>query len=515
MNGADALMQTLVASGVDICFANPGTTEMHLVAALDRTEGMRAVLGLFEGVVTGAADGYGRMAGKPASTLTHLGPGFANGLANLHNARRARTPIVNIVGDHATYHVGLDAPLTSDIEGLARPMSVWVRTVEDARSVARSGAEAVAGALTPPGGPATLIVPSDTAWNEAPAPHAPIAPPAYDVVDSKVIDLTAQALRKARNPVLLLGSSAVSPEALEAAGRIAAATGARLIRDTFIARIGRGAGRVSPEVLSYFGEGARDQLKDADLMVIAGTRPPVSFFAYKGQPSSLVPEGCETVTLAGTVADAPHALGALAEALNAPADAAQRQKLDKPAPASGNELTSEAVGQTIAALLPEGTIVSDEGTTCGIFTAIATAGSEAHEWLQLTGGAIGQGLPLAAGAALACPDRKVLCLHGDGGAMYTVQALWTMAREKLDVVNVIFSNRSYAILALELMRADTGNAGRKALSLFDLSNPDLNWAQLAEGMGVRAGRAESVKDFNRQFADAMKSKGPHLIEAVV
>jgi acetolactate synthase I/II/III large subunit len=514
MNGADALMQTLVNAGVTICFANPGTTEMHLVAAVDRTEGMRPVLGLFEGVVTGAADGWGRMTGKPAATLLHLGPGLANGLANLHNARRARTPILNLVGDHATYHVGLDAPLTSDIESLAQPMSIWVRTVKDAAGMAKDGAEAVAGALSPPGGPSTLIIPSDCAWSEASGLHAPVAPAPYEAVDSKVIDLTAQALKKARKPVLLLGSSAVTPEALEAAGRIAAATGARLMRDTFISRIGRGAGRVTPDVLSYFPELALDQLKEHDLMVIAGTRPPVAFFAYQKLPGSLVPAGCEPVTLAGPKADAPGALRALAEALGASGEPA-RQNLDKPGLASGNDLTPESVGQTIAALLPEGAIVSDEGTTCGIFTAIATTGAEAHEWLQLTGGSIGQGMPLAAGAALACPDRKVLCIHGDGGAMYTVQALWTMAREKLDVVNVIFSNRSYAILAMELMRADTGNAGPKALSMFDLANPELNWPKLAEGMGVSASRAETVSQFNRQLADAFRTKGPHLIEAVV
>ncbi len=249
--------------------------------------------------------------------------------------------------------------------------------------------------------------------------------------------------------------------------------------------------------------------------MIVGTRPPVAFFAYRNMPGSLVPEGCETVTLAGPKADAPGALEALAEALSAPAEPAPRQKLEKPGLATGGDLTSEAVGQTIAALLPEGTIVSDEGTTCGIFTTIATTGAEAHEWLQLTGGSIGQGMPVAAGAALACPDRKVLCIHGDGGAMYTVQALWTMAREKLDVVNVIFSNRSYAILALELMRADTGNAGPKALSMFDLSNPEIGWPQIAQGLGVKAGRAETVDQFNLQLADALKTRGPHLIEAVV
>ena len=167
MNGAESLVRTLVAGGVDVCFSNPGTSEMHFVAALDRVEGMRCVLGLFEGVVTGAADGYFRMKGTPASTLLHLGPGLANGLANLHNAKKANSGIVNIVGQHATHHIGYNAPLTSDIEGLARPMSAWVRTSPDAKSVSADGAAAIAAARSAPPQIATLILPADTAWNEA------------------------------------------------------------------------------------------------------------------------------------------------------------------------------------------------------------------------------------------------------------------------------------------------------------------------------------------------------------
>src|SRR5271167_1334621 len=167
MNGAESLVRTLVGGGVNVCFANPGTSEMHFVAALDRVEGMRCVLGLFEGVVTGAADGYFRMKNTPASTLLHLGPGLANGLANLHNAKKANSGIVNIVGQHATYHIGFNAPLTSDIEGLARSMSAWVRTSPNAKSVAADGAAAIAAAKSAPPKIATLILPADTAWNEA------------------------------------------------------------------------------------------------------------------------------------------------------------------------------------------------------------------------------------------------------------------------------------------------------------------------------------------------------------
>ncbi len=513
MNGAESLVATLVASGVDACFTNPGTSEMHFVAALDRVEGMRPVLCLFEGVATGAADGYGRMAGKPAATLLHLGPGLANGLANLHNAKRAATPIVNIVGDHATYHAQHDAPLASDIAAVAAPFSSWVHASTDAGKVAHDAARAVAAARKPPGGIATLILPADTAWSEADGPAEPIAtaepaPPRPDAVAR-----AADALASGKAAVILLRGDALTEEGLAQAGRIAKTTGARVMCDTFTARLPRGAGRFAPTALPYFAEQIVETLAGTERLVLVGAKPPVAFFAYPGKPGWLTPEGCEIVVLAQPHESGPAALDALADAvgaLGASPDLAPLARPDLPAP---GPIDSALVGQIIGRLLPEGAIVSDEAATSRLGPALHTAGAPPHDWLALTGGSIGQGVPLATGAAVACPDRKVLALQGDGGGMYTLQALWTQAREKLDVTTVIFANRSYAILNVEMKRVGA-DPGPKALSVMDLHDPVLDWVKLAEGMGVEAVRVDMTEAFADHFARCMREKGPHLIEVV-
>jgi len=514
MNGAESLVQTLVNCGVEVCFANPGTSEMHFVAALDRVPGMRAVLALFEGVVTGAADGYGRMAGKPAATLLHLGPGLANGLANLHNARRASTPIVNIVGDHATYHAQYDAPLASDIMGFARPVSGWVYSSPSARTAAADAARAVQASMEPPGQIATLILPANAAWEEAEGAATPLAPMKPAQVSSSRVDEIAKALGDGKKSAILIRGAALQPHGLEAAGRIAAKTGARLLCDTFAPRIARGAGIVAVERIPYFAEQIVDFLKDLEHLVLVGAKPPVSFFAYPGKPSWCVPEGCKVHTLAHPHEDGVAALDALVEAVRATKDVSNRAEFKQPGLPTGN-LDAYSAAQAIAQLMPENAIVSDESATSGLSVGMFTANSHPHDHLALTGGSIGQGLPVATGAAIACPNRKVICLHGDGGAMYTVQSLWTQAREKLDVTNVIFSNRSYAILKIELMRVGAGNPGPRALSMFDIGNPQLGWVQLAQGMGVEATRAETAEEFSVQFGDAMKQRGPRLIEVVL
>jgi acetolactate synthase-1/2/3 large subunit len=514
MNGAESLVRTLVASGVEVCFANPGTSEMHFVAALDRVEGMRAVLTLFEGVATGAADGYGRMAEKPAATLLHLGPGLANGLANLHNARRAATPIVNIVGDHATYHAQYDPPLASDIAGFARPVSAWIQSSMSAATVADDGARAVQAARQAPGQIATLILPADTAWLEAERPASPLPVQGPSRVSQHAIDNVAHALGEGRRSAMLLRGSALGRRGLEATGRIAAKSGARILCDTFSPRITRGAGLVAAERLPYFAEQIVEFLRDFELLILVGSKPPVSFFAYPGKPSWCVPEGCRILHLAHPHEDAVVALEAVAEAIAAPRDSVGRAPLQRPDIPEG-KLNAYTAGQVIGHFLPEGAIISDEAATSGLGTASYTAGAPPHDLLSLTGGSIGLGVPMATGAALACPDRKVVCLQGDGGAMYTLQALWTQAREKLDVTTVIFANRSYYILNIELMRVGAENPGPKALSMLDLHNPELDWVSLARGMGVEASRAETNADFASAFADAMKSRGPRLIEVVL
>ncbi|HQN53763.1 MAG TPA: acetolactate synthase large subunit [Novosphingobium sp.] len=515
MNGAEAFIETLHAHGVEVCFANPGTSEMQLVAAVDRQHGMRAILGLFEGVVTGAADGYGRMADKPAVTLLHLGPGLGNGLANLHNARRAGSPVINMVGDHATYHLHYNAPLTSDAAGVARPMSDWVRVSNSNRDLAQAGAEAFAVAQSYPGKVATVIVPADHAWTEGsasvvatPAAAAPRAP-AQAIVDA------AAALSEVDGPkALLLGGRALREDALIEAGRIAAATGARLIAETFATRHQRGAGRVAVEKLPYFGEMAESYLAEFKAIVLCGTEPPVSFFAYPGKPSFLSPPDARLVRLASMREDAVAALSGLAEALNAPAQPALVQEPTR-FDAQPGKLNSANIGAILNELLPEDAIVSDESATSGGAAFAMCAGAAPHDWLQLTGGAIGQGLPLAVGAAVACPDRKVIALQADGSGMYTNQALWTMARENLDVTTIILNNGSYAILNIELMRVGVQNPGPKALSMLDLRNPGLNWTQISEGMGVPAVRVETAEELRAALVEALAHKGPRLIEAML
>jgi acetolactate synthase-1/2/3 large subunit len=488
---------------------------MHFVAALDSVPQMRGVLCLAEGVVTGAADGYGRMAGRPAAALLHLGPGLGNGLANLHNARRAATPLVAVVGDHATYHKRLDAPLESDIDSLARPVSAWVRRSLRAADVAADAADAVAAACAPPGGVATLILPADVSWTDGAQPAAPLAPRQPAPVPSEVTEAAAKTLRAGQPCVILLGADGLRQPALQAASRVAAATGARLIAETFPARHERGAGRPAVERLAYLAEFATGQLAGARHLILAGARSPVSFFAYPGKPGSLVPEGCQVHALAAPGEDVAGSLAALAglvgEGSNGTAPAVQPAA--RPA-IPGGDLTPETAAAVIGALLPEGAIVSDEAVTSGLFLPAATAGAPPHDWLTLTGGAIGQGLPLAIGAAVACPQRPVIALEADGSAMYTIPALWTHAREGLDITTVIFSNRRYAILDMELGRVGAQAAGDAARSLLDLSRPSLDFTALAAGLGVPASRATTAGEFAAQLRNALAEPGPHLIEAL-
>ncbi len=514
MNGADKLLETLVASGVEVCFSNPGTSEMQLVSAIGKTDGMRAILCLFEGVVSGAADGYGRMAGKPAITLLHVGSGFSNSMANLHNARRAHVPLINIVGDHATYHLKYDAPLTSDVPAHADICSAWVRSSESASDLAASGAEAVAASMTGAGRIATLIAPANHAWEEASDSAPPLPLPERDRVTHDAVSKAAEMLGNGKATALLLGGAALHEDSTGLAGRIARATGCRVLSETFVARMQRGRGRFAVERLRYFAEQVSEQLAGLEQIVLVGGDAPVSFFAYPGQPSWLVPEGCEVFQLASVDQDIHAALGALAEELGAHEPAETVSAASELPPPEGL-LTPVCIGQSMTLLMPENAIVSDEAATCGLGIFPVTEGAPPHDWLMLTGGAIGQGLPLSLGASVACPDRKVIALQADGSAMYTVQALWTMARENTDVTVVIMNNKSYAILNIELARVGAGEPTPKTLSMFDLSRPDIDWVSMSEGMGVPATRAATAEEFHEQFAAAMSSKGPRLIEAMV
>jgi acetolactate synthase I/II/III large subunit len=511
MNGAQAMIRTLVDAGVTTCFTNPGTSEMHFVAALDAVPEMRGVLALFEGVATGAADGYARMSGVPACTLLHLGPGLGNGLANLHNARRAATPMVNIVGDHATYHARYDAPLTSDIETAARNVSRWIERPQRTEDLGRATAEAVAAALRPPGEVATLILPADVSWSDGGEPFPALPRMARASVDGETVEQVVKVLGSGEPTALLLGMTAMRRSPLLAGARIAAGTGAGLFGETFVPRTERGAGIPPIERIAYFAEMAEQQLAGLRHLVLVDAISPVTFFAYPGRPSDLVPDGCEVHVLATGRDDAGGALAALADLVGADAP-----RDDAPVPTRpAGPLTGATLAAAVAATMPDGAIVSDESNTTTVHMTAATAGCPPHDWLQLTGGAIGVGLPLATGAAIACPDRPVLALEADGSAMYTIQALWTHAREGLDITTVVCNNRSYAILNIELARTGAGAGGPKAKDLLDLSRPDLDFVRIAEGMGVPAVAVRTAEEAVEAPAKAHAKPGPHLVDAVL
>lgn len=519
MNGADRLCDTLLANGVNVCFANPGTSEMHFVAALDERSEMRCVLGLFEGVVTGAADGYARMTDRPAATLLHLGPGLANGLANLHNAKRARTPMINVVGDHATYFLQHDAPLASDIDSLARPMCGWLSRVERASDVQRATEEAYRAAMRMPG-VATLILPADAAWGDLACAHAPtpLVLPELPSVDPSRVREAAACLRSGARAALLMTGSALRARPLETAGRIRDATGARLLMQTSNSRVERGAGRVGISPIPYAVDSAVAALADVDAVIVLGAKVPVAFFAYPGKPSALLRPGCEIIELAGHDVDLADALEKLAGELGLPASR-------RPAIVQGSataefttlrgDLTADAVAWITARALPDAAIVADETISAGSSFFEHSRTSAPHDYLRITGGAIGIGIPLATGAAIACPDRKVVALQADGSGMYTIQGLWTQARERLDVLTIVFANRTYGILHGEMAKVGVEQFGHNAARMLNIDDPALDWVSMANGMGVEAARADTPERFFELLGAALARRGPFLIEARV
>jgi len=512
MNGAESLVRTLLAGGVDLCFSNPGTSEMHFVAALDHVPGMRSVLALFEGVATGAADGYYRMARRPACTLLHLGPGLANGLANLHNAKKAGSGVVNIVGEHAASHIELDAPLTSDIQGIAAPVSHWVKTSLSSRDVGTDAALAIQAARQSPGQVATLILPSDTAWTQG-GQVATVAPPLPGVaVDEKMLERAAATLTGS-DCLLLLGGEALTAENLDKAGRIAAQTGCGLLSEWANARAERGAGRVPIAKVPYPIDKALEVLSQYRRIVLVGARAPIGFFAYPGKPARLTRAETEIVELTGMAGDPGVALDALCHDLGAGnARAAVSDPVAAEAPQAG-PITPESIAAVLAQAIPENAIVVDESVTTGRAFFPATYGASPHSWLNNCGGSIGYALPVATGAALACPDRPVLVLTGDGSAMYTVQAIWSMARENLDVTILVFANRSYQILRGELKGVGVRNPGPRAIDMLSLDRPAIDWVDMARSMGAEACRVSDAPSLSHALAAGFASQGPYLIEA--
>ena len=507
MNGAESLVHTLVKSGIEVCFANPGTSEMHFVAALDRIPGLRCIPGMQENVVTGMADGYYRIARKPAVTLLHCGPGLANGLANLHNARRAHSGIVNIVGDHALYHAPFDPPLAADTASFARGVSHWVRTAQEAASVGRDAAVAVQAARTAPGQVATLILPANTAWSEGGVVAEALPATGQAHVDAHAIEVAAKILRDGKNVLLLLGNDGLRAGAQIHAARIQAATGCRVMAQSINGLHQRG--RLALERVPYGAAAAIAALQGIEHIILVGARGPVGFFAYPGMPSLHYPPDAMLHPLSRLEQDAESALSELAGAIGAP-KAVAANSVPRPAVPKGLP-NSEAFGQMLAAVIPEDAIVMDEAISFGAQLYTKSHAAPPHDWLMVTGGAIGYGLPCAAGAAVAGNGRRVIALQADGSGMYTLQALWTMAREKLPVTTVILANRKYQILLGEYAGVGA-NPGRTALDMLDIGNPDLDWVKLASGMGVEAARCATLEDCAALMQASFKRSGPFLIE---
>lgn len=516
MNGAEMLLSSAQAAGVDLCLANAGTTELPVVAAFDSVPGIRPVLALFEGVCTGAADGYGRMKDHPALTLLHLGPGFANGIANLHNARRAGTPLINLIGAHATWHRHADAPLAMDIEALAKTVSAWVRTNESVGTLSGDFGEAFSSASR--GQIATLIVPSDHLWAEAGESKADLRPGVPSPLAVSSLEAAAEVLRTRSRCALMLGGRALRGQGLKAAGRISDLTGCDLLTSTFPGYVERGAGVPAVARIPYFPEPAMEMLARYEAVVRVQIQEPVTFFGYPGIESFLLhdKEQC-SVGMAGE--DVVEVLECLEDRLQAgPSSGCSASPKPVPGPPGlppQGALTAEKACQTLAALQPEGAIIVDEGITVSLGYYRLTAGALPHSMLTVSGGSIGYGMPCATGAALACPDRPVINLQADGSAMYTVQALWTQAREGLNITTLLCSNRGYRILRVELERAGIAAPGSRALSLADIDRPALDWIRIASGMGVPACSVDTVEALARELKAALAEAGPHLIEMIL
>ena len=516
MNVSEAILRELVELGVEACFGNPGTSEMHLVASFDRVGGLRPILGLFEGVCTGAADGYARMAGKPAATLLHLGPGLGNGFANLHNARRAQSRMITLVGDHATYHRKYDAPLQSDIHSIAKPVSDWIGDPVSGEDALTKTREAFAVAMRPNGGLSTLIVPADIAWSEmaggAPGPSRNKA--ASKPVDMTLVRAAAAALKSGEPKLLLIGGHAGLEKPLALAAAIAEKTGARLFCDTFVPRLARGRGRARPERVPYLGEMAVMMMKDFRHAVMVGTKAPVAFFAYPNKPSTFLSPECKVYEPWSGANDVADVLMALAGEVGAKVGSVAGAGAAPDVPGAG-KLTVESLGNAVASLMPEGAIVSDEAITSGLWAYLATQNSPPHDWLSLTGGAIGDGIPMAVGAAVACPGRPVINLQADGSAMYTIQGLWTAARENLHVVTILLNNKSYAVLNMELDRVGATAQSERSRSLLSLDKPVIDFTAMGRALGANAVRAEDNDGFVRALKLALAEPGPHVIEAMM
>ena len=512
--GAEALVRTLIAGGVSTCFANPGTSEMHFVAALDRIPGIRCVLGLQENTVTGMADGYFRITRRPAATLLHCGPGYANGIANLHNARRAGSGALNIVGDHAIPHVRYDSPLTSDVDALVGATSDWHAFGTEPSRIGADAARGLAEAGAAYGRIASLVLPADVSWTSGGQTGTPQDPVAPGPPSPAAIDKAAQALRSGKEVLILLGTPAVVADLHPLLAGVARGTGASLMGSATISAQPRGRGMLDLRSIPYPVDDAVRELAPYEVLILVNCPPPTGFFLYPGRPSLMQRPDADVITLTREDQDAAAGLRALADALDI-GPAAIPETEGRIAPASG-PMTPEGLAATVARLLPTDAIIVNEALTLGGGFSAVMPHAAPCDWLTVTGGAIGGGIPLATGAAIGAqdmgrPDRRVVTLQADGSAAYTVQGLWTQAREGLPVTTLLLNNRSYAILMGEYAKVGA-QPGPTARDMMSLDRPALDWVAIAQGFGVGAESVETVEDLEAALARALALDGPSLID---
>jgi len=517
MNGAQAFFKVLLDGGVDTIFGCPGTSEMQIIQELGQTN-VHAVLGLQENVVTGMAHGYGVMTGKPSLSLLHVACGISNGLANMHNGRRAGAPMVVFAGGVAANHE-VNNP---EHQMLLRPQQIaaaatdWQREALTSDLLADCAAEALQVANTGYGKVAMVFGPAQTFWEEATILEDQTRPPIPPRrVSASTIKEIAESIQSGKKTCLLLGGHALREEALEVAGRISAATGAELWQDYIVARLQRGAGRVPVKRIPYVVEAGVEALKDFEQIVLVGNQIPIPTFSYKGKPLTKVPEGCAIKTLGTTECDLLQALTDLADAVNAPAKAPVHQDRAKGVAPTG-VLNEAAICQSIVAAMPDNVIVVDEGNMESFNFPELTAGAAPHDFMQApTGGAIGAGASVAIGASVAAPDRKVVCLEGDFSLNLNIMSLWTMAKQNSNICLVIMNNGGSQALRMELARVRPGDETDKALDMLLIRDPEIDYVKIAEGNGLSATRATTAEEFHQQFVAAMKKKGPHVIDAQV
>ena len=517
MNGAEKLLETLVASRVNVCFSNPGTSEMQVVDEIGYSD-LRVVLCLFENSVTGMADGYARMLDKSALALVHVTCGLTNSLANMHNARIANSRMV-IFGGGIHYAHEVNEPVHAMLlrqPEVARTSAQWVLEAKTPDQLAAAATLALEASNEGAGKIAYVYGPNNAVWGESNFQgNVTAGTGERPRVSTATIKSIGDSLNAGKKTAFVLDNLALREEGLEVMGRIAEGTGGKLFREWLPPRIAMGAGRVRTEMIPYEPVDAMALFSDFDQMVLVGAKLPVCPFSYEGKPWSKVPEGCEVHTLASADHDILAALNDLAALLDVPETASDRYERN-PGEAPTGTLSGASIGQSVNMLMPDHSIVLDEAMAENFMFPKLTEGAPPFEFMgACPGGAIGNGPPLACGAAIACPDRKIIVLEGDFSLMQGNTALWSMAQHDLDICVVNFNNAGSGSLTSELARVRRGEAQPKSIELLKINNPEIDYAAMAESMGIPATRAKTAEEFHAQFGEAMKKKGPHFIDAKI